>query len=240
MGLCTTDAIILRRYPYRETSVIVSCLTERYGKIKGLVKGLQAQPSRHRSAMEVLTINRLVFYDTHASQLHLISHCELADSLSQLQQELETAQTAAFFVELVDAVVPLEEPQPATYDLLRQALQRLSASIGERQTIRMHFITRLLRLAGFQPQLTECVACGMSVRRQAHWSAPQGGLLCRSCVHRDATAEAVAPELVAALEALSISDAPPAVDARLMPGLAWRLDAFLRWRLDRPLKTMSQ
>ena len=101
MGLYTTDAIVLRRYLYRETSVIVTCLTEQYGKIKGLVKGLRTPASRHRSAMEALTINRLVFYDTRTSQLHLISQCELLDGLPQIQQELERAQTAAFFVELV-------------------------------------------------------------------------------------------------------------------------------------------
>ena len=208
MGLYTTDAIILRRYLFRETSVIVSCLTEQHGKIKGLVKGLRAQPSRHRSAMEVLTVNRLVFYDTHTSQLHLISQCELIDPLASLQQELETAQAAAFFIELVDAVVPLEEPQPATYHLLRQALERLSGGIGDRQDVRIHFITRLLRLAGFQPQLTECTACGSSVRRDACWSAKQGGLLCRSCLHQDPKAESVAPELVSVLEALAGSDQP--------------------------------
>ena len=239
MGLYTTDAIILRRYPFRETSVIVSCLTEKYGKIKGLVKGLRTQPNRHRSAMEVLTINRLVFYDTRTSQIHLISQCELINPLAQLQQELDTAQTAAFFVELADMVAPLEEPQPATYHLLRQALERLSGGIGTRQDVRMHFITRLLRLAGFQPQLTECAACGSSAFDEAHWSAKQGGILCRSCLHQDPKAELMAPELVAALETLSNAELPVPVDARLMPGLAWRLDEFLRWRLDHPLKTMK-
>ena len=51
MGIHTADAIVLRRYPYRETSVTVSCLTDRYGKLKGLVKGLRAHPNRRRSAM---------------------------------------------------------------------------------------------------------------------------------------------------------------------------------------------
>ena len=73
MGIHTTDAIVLRRYPFRDTSVTVSVLTDRYGKLKGLVKGLRAQPNRYRSAMEPLTINRIVFYDTRTSQLHLIS-----------------------------------------------------------------------------------------------------------------------------------------------------------------------
>src|SRR3989338_4800958 len=95
--------IARRRYPYRETSVIVSCLTDQCGKIKGLIKGLRVQPNRHRSAMEPLTINRIVFYDTRASQLHLISQCELIGPLAQLQRDVGTAQAAGFFVDVVDA-----------------------------------------------------------------------------------------------------------------------------------------
>ena len=77
MGLHTAEAIVLRRYPFRETSITLTCLTDRFGKLKGLVKGLRAQSNRHRSAMEPLTVNRIVFYDTRTSQLHLISQCEL-------------------------------------------------------------------------------------------------------------------------------------------------------------------
>ena len=90
MAIHTADAIILRCYPYRETSVIVTCLTDRFGKLKGLVKGLRAQPNRHRSAMEPMTVNRIVFYDTHNSSLHLISQCELVSPLTPLANDLET------------------------------------------------------------------------------------------------------------------------------------------------------
>src|SRR3989338_6651522 len=117
MGLHTAEAIVLRRYPVRETRGTLSCLTDRFGKLKGLVKGLRAQPNRHRSAMDPFTVNRIVFYDTRTSQLHLISQCDLLDPLSGLQRDLETARLASLFIELADAVLPLEEPQAAGYRL---------------------------------------------------------------------------------------------------------------------------
>ena len=250
MGIHTTEAIVLRRYPFRETSVTLSCLTDGFGKLKGLVKGLRAQPNRHRSAMEPCTVNRIVFYDTRTSQLHLVSQCELLNPLDGLQRDLETTQLAALCVELVETVVPLEEPQPATYRLLKQTLERLSLGGAEPQAIRAHFILRLLRLAGFQPQLDECTGCGRTVhspppdRRGAgqatgYWSARQGGLLCPGCLHEDPKAEPVRLEILEALETLSESEQPPALETGLLPGLRQRLDNFLRWRLDRPLKTLA-
>ena len=240
MGLHTADAVVLRRYPYRETSVIVTCLTDRHGKIKGLVKGLRAQPNRHRSAMEPLTVNRIVFYDTRTSQIHLISQCDLLLPLVQLQRDLETMRSASLCVDLADHVVPLEEPQPTIYRLLKDTLERLALGGSDRAALEAHFIVRMLRLAGFQPQLTECTGCNEHIEATGFWSARQGGLLCRQCLHEDPNAEAAPPDMLETLGILAHADQPPALDARLLPILRQRLEEFLRWRLDRPLKTLEK
>jgi len=239
MAIHTAEAIVLRRYPFRETSVTLTCLTDCFGKLKGLIKGLRAHPNRYRSAMEPMTINRIVFYDTRTSSLHLISQCDLLSPLSGLQGRIDATQVAALCVELVDAVVPLEEPQPATYALLKQTLARLALGGEGLETVRAHFVVRLLRLAGFHPQLTECTGCGASVRTTGYWSGRQGGLLCRGCLHEDPKAEAARSDVLDALETLSEADQPPALEAHLTQVLRQRLDDFLRWRLDRPLKTLT-
>lgn len=239
MAIHTADAIVLRRYPFRETSVTLTCLTDRFGKLKGLVKGLRAQPNRYRSAMEPLTVNRIVFYDTRTSQLHLISQCELLAPLRELQQELETTRVAARCADLADAVVPLEEPQPAIYHLLKETLERLALGAGDRTAVHVHFMLRLLRLAGFHPQLDECTGCGSTVHGAGAWSARQGGLLCPRCLHEDPHAEPARPDLLTALEQLSEAASPLALDPSLLTPLKERLDEFLRWRLDRPLKTLT-
>ena len=239
MSIHTAEAIVLRRYPFRETSVTLTCLTDRFGKLKGLVKGLRAQPNRHRSAMEPLTVNRIVFYDTRTSQLHLISQCELLAPLSGLQADLETTRLGALCAELVDTVVPLEEPQPAVYQLLKHTLEHLALGGGDRQSLRIHFILRLLRLAGFHPQLDECTGCGGMVHAAGYWSARQGGMLCLRCLHEDPKAEPARPELLAALEQLSNAVQPLTLEPALLAPLRERLDDFLRWRLDHPLKTLG-
>ena len=239
MAIHTAEAIVLRRYPFRETSVTLSCLTDRFGKLKGLVKGLRAQPNRYRSAMEPLTVNRIVFYDTRTSQLHLISQCDLLAPLTELQADLSTARCAALCADLVDTVVPLEEPQPAIYRLLKHTLEHLAIGANDLQTVRIHFIVRLLRLAGFHPQLDECTGCSAAIRAPAYWSARQGGLLCQRCLHEDPSAEQAGPDMLGALEALAEAPQPPALEAPVIAPLTQRLDEFLRWRLDRPLKTIT-
>jgi len=239
MGVHTADVIVLRRYPFRETSITLTCLTDQFGKLKGLVKGLRAQPNRYRSAMEPFTINRIVFYDTRTSQLHLISQCELLSPLAGLQRDLETMRLASFCVELTDAVVPLEAPQPAIYHLLKATLERLTIGGVDGLGVRLHFVARLLRLVGFQPQLDQCVACNTPVHTDGYWSARLGGLLCRSCLHEDPDAESAPADMLDTLAMLSDTAQPLSLEATLGARLRQRLDEFLRWRLDRPLKTMA-
>ena len=240
MGLHTAEAIVLRCYPFRETSVTLTCLTEPFGKLKGLIKGLRRQPNRYRSPMEPLTVNRIVFYETRASSLHLISQCELLASLSGLQRDLDTMRMAALCVDLVDTLVPLEDPQPAIYRLLKRTLGQLAlGGVEGAAATRAHFIVRLLRLAGFQPQLDACSGCGGRVQAAAHWSARQGGLLCPGCLHEDPRAEPTTPDVLDAIAVLSETDQPPQLADALIAPLGRRLDEFLRWRLDRPLRTLA-
>ena len=240
--LHTADAIVLRQYPYRETSVLVSCLTDRFGKIKGIVKGLRQQPNRHRSPMELLTLNRIVFYDHRNSTLHLISQCELLASFQELTRDLETMRLAASFAELVDVVVEADEPQPGLFELLKHALERLATHVGDPVTLRIHFVLRLLRLIGFQPQFDECTSCGRRPRGmafQAYWSVRQGGLVCESCLHDDPHAEPIQGHILETLSACAETDEPRELDAASSAVIHQHLDDFLRWRIDRPLKTLG-
>jgi DNA repair protein RecO (recombination protein O) len=232
---------VLRQYPFRETSVVVSCLTDQFGKIKGLIKGLRGAASRprYRSPMEPLTLNRIVFYEAHHSSLHLVSQCELAGGFEGLVQDLGAMRLAASCAELVDVLVEPDEPQPSIFALLRSTLARLSDHPSELLISRIHFILRLLRLVGFQPQLDECTGCGRPPAEQrGYWSPKQGGLLCERCLHLDPHAELMESRQLEGLSRSAESDHPYPLQRRDAAAIQQRLDEFLRWRLDRPLKTM--
>ena len=238
MGIHTVDAIVLRQYPYRETSVLVNCFTDRVGKLKGLIKGLRGPgPSRYRSAMEPLTLNRIVFYDSRTSDLHLISQCDLLCAFPGLSQQLDVMRIGASCAELVEVLTESHEPQPAIFALLHATLERLSDGAAHPAGLRVHFVLRLLRLVGFQPQLDECAGCGQRSPGRGFWSARQGGLLCERCLHEDPQAHALAADWIQELSACAEAEDPPALEASRTQAFLQRLDEFLHWRLDRPLKT---
>src|SRR3989338_5860460 len=106
-------------------------------------------------------------------------------------------------------------------------------------SMRANLISRVLRLAGFEPQLDHCTGCHAAVHQAGCWSVRQGGLLCSSCLHEDPQAEPISPARLGALETLTESEVPAPLEPQLLPLLTHRLEEFLQWRLDRPLKTMN-
>jgi DNA repair protein RecO len=136
-------------------------------------------------------------------------------------------------------VIETEEPQGEIFELLKRTLTRLSTGDTRLAAIRIHFVLRTLRLAGFHPQLDECTGCTRHLQQQqAFWSARQGGLLCERCLHEDPHAPAIAPELLEVLSACAESREPIEIHPDQATSLQPRLDAFLRWQIDRPLKTL--
>ena len=61
---------------------------------------------------------------------------------------------------------------------------------------------------------------------------------CGAC-EGDPQAEPAGAKLMSALDALAHSDERVSLDPSLLAHLSQRLDEFLRWRLDRPLKTLT-
>ena len=237
MAIHTADALVLRQYPYRETSVIVTCLTDRFGKITGLVKGLRDGRMRHRSAMEPLSVNRIVFYDVRSGSMHLISQCDLVESFHGLTRDLELMRVAAACAELADAILQPGEPHPDVFGFMQTTLARLVEGHLDPPSMRIHAVLRLLRLAGFHPQLDECVACSQPASTMsAYWSARQGGLLCERCLHEDPGAEHVTGAWLSLLHACAEAPQPLALEPAHAGWVQHRLDEFLRWHVDRPLK----
>jgi len=240
MGLHQAEAIVLRRSPFRETSAIVTCVTDRWGKLRGLIKGLWGRSPKYRSVMAPLTINRIVFYDTRQSVLHLITQCDLLEPLSGLERDLEIMRGAALVAELVDVLLEPDAPQPDAFALVKTTLRRLAAHGPERATgACVEYIMRLLRVVGFHPQVDECTGCGQHPAGGALWSARQGGLLCPGCLHEDPAAQPLAPWLLEAFVRCAESDEAMGVSPSQAEAMLPHLEEFLHWRLPRPLRTLK-
>jgi DNA repair protein RecO (recombination protein O) len=80
----------------------------------------------------------------------------------------------------VDQLTEPEQPAPALYGVVREALGAINDGSAD-ALIELWFKLRLLDTQGYRPELGHCVICGQNSPEAAYAFSPdRGGIVCRS------------------------------------------------------------
>lgn len=175
-----TEAIVLKSFDFRETSRIVTFYTRQYGKVKGVLKGIRKDPRKFGSSVDKFSLNDIVFYQYRNSDIHLVSQCDMKDYFFQVRQDYKKMTAASYMLELVDAIMPVEEKNEDIYELVLQYLASLQTAADISKLVHIFQIKTLL-YSGFRPHLDTCVKCEKKVIGQSRFSMQMGGLVCDLC-----------------------------------------------------------
>lgn len=172
-----TEGLILKSMDYRETSKIVTVFTKEHGKMKGVLKGIRRDSRKFGSCADKLSVNSIVYYRYSRSDLHLISKCDMIANFSPDVEDYRRRAAAHYLLDLINLSLPVEEPNPRIYALVRLTLKHLE-DVEDIDKLIHIFQVKFLHLSGFRPHLDSCVMCRKDVHRQAHFSVSLGGVIC--------------------------------------------------------------
>jgi len=175
-----TEAIVLKSFDFRETSKIVTFYTRSFGKVKGVLKGIRKDPRKFGSSVDKFSLNDIVFYQYRNSDIHLVSQCDMKDYYFPIRQDIKRMTAASYILELVDAIMPVEQRNEDIYELILQYLTSLKAADDISRLVHVFQIKTLL-YSGFRPHLDTCVKCEKKVKGQTRFSMQLGGLVCDFC-----------------------------------------------------------
>ncbi len=166
MPIRTTEAVILKTQPLRNTSLIITAFTKDFGKIQGVAKGIRQRLSRkdcrHFCYLEYLTLAKIVYYEKARSGLHLITQSDLIDQFENIRQDLPMLAAAGFVLELADKGTALEDKNKDLFSLLVKTLEGFSAGKDIQEGL-LSFKMDFLNLSGL-----------LHSRYRALGQAPQG------------------------------------------------------------------
>ena len=252
MAIQKAEGIVLRNHKIRETSQITTLYTREFGKLDCLVKGLRSDKSRYGSRLEILSYNRIVFYEKPKTGLHLISQCDLLDSFDSIQSNLKSLAYASYFLELLNEFAKPHDKDEELFFLLHNSLKFLdsiaepkTSSLIESYILKLSFVfeVKLLQTAGLMPKLEHCVACHSQSEDAVSFSHLLGGVLCRRCRLKDRQARPILKGVTSTLIHLEKEEFQRLVSGRfrILAGIAKQLKiilkAFIRFHLEKDLKT---
>jgi len=240
MSIERTQALILSRQDFRETSVLVNFYTRDFGKLSGLLKGVRTEPAKFASNLELFSQNEIIFYSNANSGLHLVSQCDLNNNFTGIRQGIIKTAMASFMMELLGALMPAEDKNEEVFDLTSLSLQELEAT-GNPDKVMTIFKIKMLVLSGFKPHLDSCVSCADRIGVESKFSLSLGGLLCPRCYLKDTASRSIFRGTVASILHIERNDFRTNLNLGLNPQIKKELElilnSFLNFHLERELKS---
>ena len=148
-----TEAVVLRGLDYSESSRIVTLLTRDRGKLSVLAKGARRTKSKFGATLQPMAHTQVVFYYKPTRSLQILSESSHVRTYRTLHDRLPKITLGLRMVELTDALIGDENPQPDVFDLLMRVLHRLDAEEQRPDTLWPFFQLRLAAALGVAPAI---------------------------------------------------------------------------------------
>lgn len=145
MPSVTTEGLILKRNNFGEADRVLTVLTNRYGKISVIARGVRRITSRRAGNIEVL--NRVRLHLFKSVKNYNLTEAESIETFRTLKENLTLSTTAFHIIELVDRLIPESQINSQVYDLTIAILQILEKN--PRQIFIRAYEVKLLTLLGF-------------------------------------------------------------------------------------------
>ena len=242
MGTYNDEGVVLRTHRLGEADRIITILTRRHGKLRGVAKGVRRTSSKFGARLEPFACVDLQI--TEGRTLDIFTSVVSRDLFGKtFLDDYGLYTSAEVMVEMADKIVT-EEGSPALqhYLLLVSALRALVE--GTRDGMRPaamildSYMWRAASLAGYAPQLDSCAACGSPGPHES-FNPASGGMVCARC--RPPASAAVSPATLAYLVALLTGDWPATrnVPESLVSEGSGLVRAYVNWHLERAIRSLA-
>jgi len=194
-------AVVLRTYPFGESSTIAVVLARTRGKVRLLAKGARGGRSPFAGSLRTGNVCEIVFYFREQRGLQLVKEIEGAAPLEPPSGDLERLCLLQAGLEIVDRSVVERSADEQLFDLLETFMRRLSGAVDP-WALFFGFEVGVLKLAGSFPSTRACGRCGRELGAEVFAVDPaSGAVTCAACGDRKAR-----PLSRGAAEALALMD----------------------------------
>ena len=161
--IVSTEALVLRTRPYRETSKLVTLFTRDFGRVHLHAKGARRPRSKFGAALEVLSHIRVIFYRSEQKHIYTMSDAAIIRDLPRMRSEPARLRAALVAGHFADRNFESEVPHIGVFRLLRELLSVLDSGRGDPVAAVHAFLFKASEQMGYAPRLDGCVCCGRCI-----------------------------------------------------------------------------
>lgn len=142
-----TPAILLRKTPWAETSLIVTWLTERWGTIRTTARGARRQGNAFFGKLDIFYQADISFTMSRKGDLHSLREVMVTSLFDVGKTDHAGLYLGAYFAELAGHAAPSMHPAPEIFDLLQRGIAHLQKAPATHRALE-HYERELCRISG--------------------------------------------------------------------------------------------
>jgi DNA repair protein RecO (recombination protein O) len=236
-----TEAVITKKIKLGEADRILTLCTPGYGKIDAVAKGVRRPKSKMAGHLELLTHSHVRL--ARGRNLETVTGSQTIESFMPLRNDLWLTSCGLYVAELTNQFTVDRVPNPALFQLLLETLRRLANADSPDLTLR-YFELHLLDLAGYRPQLQECVVCRTELKPEVNaFCAGSGGIVCPDCKFEQPASLDISVDALKVLRLFQRSAFEVVSRLKVYPELAQELKValsiYIRYLLERDIKSAA-
>ncbi len=177
--LINTKGLIIRETKYKEADAILTILTSDGRKLCAKAVGKYRKTSRVSAACQLLTYSDLTI-STGRNNL-TIRDAETIHMFLGLRDSPKRLALGCYISEILDILGDSDSDNPELLQLglnMLYAISELSLSI---EIVRAAFSMRATVIAGYSPNLSQCLLCENTNIKDAFFNLQAGGIICNKC-----------------------------------------------------------
>lgn len=174
-------SVVLKAYPYGESSVVAVMLTRTHGKVRLLAKGARSSRSALQGSLRTGNVSEIVFYFRPDRGLQLLKEIGTVETFEAESGDLERLCLFQAGLEIIDRSVVDRSADERAFDLIERFMTLLPAA-PDPWALFFALEIDVLKLAGSFPSTAGCACCGKSIADEAiAIDAASGYVSCASC-----------------------------------------------------------
>ena len=161
--IVNTPAIVLKSFPYGESSLIARCFSKKNGKVSLIIKGAKRNKSSKASYFQPLNYIDIIYNHKLSRELHVISKVSYKKYWSKILEDLYKVSLAISILEITDKTLSDNDPNPRLFLVLREVLEAYNDTLINPKVLFWFYECALLNNLGFQPSLEDPELPGLTL-----------------------------------------------------------------------------
>jgi DNA repair protein RecO len=225
-------AIVLRRWPYSENSLVIHALTPEEGVLSMLAKGVNKLKSGNFGVLDTYALVRVQYGARDGQEMYNLYSTELVDRFAGLSCEVDRLSAAALLAELAELAAPAGSPSQGVFIYLTEALEELAQTVNLAPFL-IRKLIQALDLLGLKPDFGSLP--GPDQGGSTWFSLAAGGVLEPGTARPDGQSFRLDPSLHQALiQAQTSPQKLEQLNRRQLEDCLTILGEFLGYHLERP------